>query len=173
MTLLSLSTQLPPRFILPIRSALGGNPPPWSKKLSPPLSGTECDCCNFLDHSVQLKILGCIDFGHPLFQENLFVDIGNNASYNNRYILKLFGLHLPCQFGNQHSVGTGKDAQTDEMHPFLQGRFDNLLRRQANSRIDNLHSRISRPDGNLLGAAGMAVKPRFADEDTDFFTDLF
>ena len=42
---------------------------------------------------------------------------------------------------------------------------DDLLRGQADAFIGDVHSAIARPRGDLFGAVGMAVEPRFADDE--------
>ena len=48
------------------------------------------------------------------------------------------------------------------MHALLQRRIGDLGRRQADALIDHLETGIARPDGDLLGAVGMAVEAGLA-----------
>ncbi len=41
-------------------------------------------------------------------------------------------------------------------------RPDNLIRRQANALIGNIHTAIASAKGNLFGPVGMAIQPRLA-----------
>src|SRR5262245_57307576 len=55
---------------------------------------------------------------------------------------------------------------------FFARSFDDLLRCQSNALVNDLHSGVARADRDLLGAVGMAVEPRFADEESETATQL-
>jgi hypothetical protein len=58
------------------------------------------------------------------------------------------------------------------MHAFLQRGVDDLGRRQADALVDDLHAGIAGAHGDLLGAVGMAVEARLADEEFDAAAEL-
>ena len=57
----------------------------------------------------------------------------------------------------------GEDAQTDAVHIFLNGGFDNALRRLAQAGVEHFHAGIAESAGDDLGAAVVAVKAGFGD----------
>ena len=56
-----------------------------------------------------------------------------------------------------------QDRQADAMDAVF-GALDDVLRRQADAVVDDVHARVERARRDLLGAVGMAVEPRLADQ---------
>ena len=67
--------------------------------------------------------------------------------------------HLAGEF----EMRAGKDREADAMDPLL-GALDDLLRRQADAVIDDIHAGVGRAHRNLLGPIGMTVEAGLADE---------
>jgi hypothetical protein len=59
------------------------------------------------------------------------------------------------------------------MHAFFERGVDDLLRRQADALVDDLHARVAGAHGDLLGAVGMAVEAGLADEQLDAPAERF
>src|SRR5918994_7744576 len=61
----------------------------------------------------------------------------------------------------------GKDRKPNYVDVLLEGGVDDLLGREADALIDDLHPDVAGPDRDLLGPVRMPVEPRFADENLD------
>ena len=67
--------------------------------------------------------------------------------------------------GDQLAVRAGEDRQPDHVHALLQRRGGDLGGGQADPFVDDVHARVARAHGDLLGAVGVAVEAGLADED--------
>jgi hypothetical protein len=68
---------------------------------------------------------------------------------------------------DQLAVRARQDRQADDVDPLLQRGGDDLRGGQADPFVDDLHPDVTRTQGDLLGAVGVTVEPRLADEDLD------
>src|SRR6202000_1461564 len=73
--------------------------------------------------------------------------------------------------GDQLQVGAGEDREADHVDVLLQGRGGDLLGREADALVDDLHADVAGAQGDLLGAVGVAVEARLADQDLDPVAD--
>src|SRR5947207_14124711 len=60
---------------------------------------------------------------------------------------------------------TGQHGKPDDVHALLHRGRDDLLGREPDALVDHLEPGVAGADGDLLGAVGMAVQPRFPDQD--------
>ena len=58
------------------------------------------------------------------------------------------------------------------MDALVDRRARDLRRRQPDPLVDDLHARVARPHGDLLGAVGVPVEPGLADEDLHAAAEL-
>src|SRR5918994_3099561 len=65
----------------------------------------------------------------------------------------------------------GKDREPNYVDVLLEGGVDDLLGREADALIDDLHPDVAGPDRDLLGPVRVPVEPWFADEDLDPLTE--
>ena len=68
---------------------------------------------------------------------------------------------------DQRDMAARQDRQPDDVHALLDGRAHDLRGRQADALVDDLHAAIAGAHGDLLGAVGMAVEARLADQELD------
>ena len=66
--------------------------------------------------------------------------------------------------GHQLHVRAGQDREADAVHVLGHGRRDDLLGREPDALVDHLEARVARTYGDLLGAVGVTVEPRLADQ---------
>ena len=66
---------------------------------------------------------------------------------------------------DQLAVRAGEDRQADHVDALLQRRSGDLRGRQADAFVHDVHARVARAHGDLLGAVGVPVQARLADED--------
>ena len=59
------------------------------------------------------------------------------------------------------TMGTGKDAHSNNIDVFLQCCFSNLLRRLTKAGIDDLEASVTQGTGNNLSTAIVTIKARF------------
>ena len=62
---------------------------------------------------------------------------------------------------------SGEHREADEVDVFVACGGRDLLGRQPDALVDDLHARVARRDRDLLGAVGVAVEPGLADQDPD------
>ena len=61
-------------------------------------------------------------------------------------------------------MAAGQDRQADHVGVLVAGRRRDLLGREADARVDDLHAGVAGGDGDLLGAVGVAVEAGLGDE---------
>ena len=59
----------------------------------------------------------------------------------------------------------GQDREPDDVDVLGHGGGDDLLGRQADALVDDLEAGVAGADGDLLGAVGVPVEARLADEE--------
>ena len=62
---------------------------------------------------------------------------------------------------------SGEDRQADQVDVLVARGGRDLLGREPDALVDDLHARVARRDRDLLGAVGVTVEPGLADEDAD------
>ena len=67
-------------------------------------------------------------------------------------------------WGTSVEVAAGEDRQADDVGILVTGRRRDLLGREADARVHDLHARVTGRDGDLLGPVRMAVEPGLGDE---------
>ena len=72
----------------------------------------------------------------------------------------------PSQHRRHHlQVRAGQDRQADDVHVLLDGGRDDLRRGEPDALVDHLEAGVAGADGDLLGAVGVPVEPRLADQE--------
>src|SRR3954451_15140103 len=66
---------------------------------------------------------------------------------------------------DQLAVRAAEDREADDMDALLQRARGDLRRREADALVDDIHADVAGADGDLLGAVGVPVEARLADED--------
>src|SRR3954451_11774429 len=66
---------------------------------------------------------------------------------------------------DQLTVRAAEDREPDDVDALLQRARRDLRRREADALVDDVHADVARADGDLLGAVGVPVEARLADED--------
>ena len=62
-------------------------------------------------------------------------------------------------------MGPGEDRKSDDVDVLLRRRGGDLLRGEANPLVHHLHPDVARAHRDLLGAIGVAVEARLADDE--------
>jgi CheY-like chemotaxis protein/nitrogen-specific signal transduction histidine kinase len=113
--------------------------------------------------AVQFEILRRIDCGDAGLLQRGGVLGRNDAADHQRHVeAGLF--HAPDHVLDQRQMAAGQYRKPDHVRLFLVRGSDDLLRRQADALVDHLHAGIARAHRDLLGAVGMAVETRLADQ---------
>src|SRR5215207_6016016 len=118
-----------------------------------------------------LEVLRGVDASDAGVEEPALVGGGDDAADDDRHV-GFAGGQLRDDLRHQLGVRAGEDREADHVDILLDRRGDDLLRGQPDPGIDDLHADFPRPQGDLLGAVGVAVEPRLADQDLDPVTDL-
>src|SRR5262249_24627882 len=84
---------------------------------------------------------------------------------DDRNLVEALLLHLLEEVTCQVEMSAAQDAQAHEMDAFVGCGASELLRRDADPLVDDLEPRITRAERDLLGAVGVAVEARAADEE--------
>lgn len=66
----------------------------------------------------------------------------DNTTYHNSYVLRSGIVEHATDAGEQYAVRARKDADTDPIHIFLDGRADDLFRRAAQSGVNHFHASL-------------------------------
>src|SRR5205814_2185734 len=74
-------------------------------------------------------------------------------------------LHLVEEVASEVEVRAAEDGQAHQVDALVRGRTCELLGRHPDALVDDLEARISRAQGDLLGAVRVAVEPRLANEE--------
>ena len=82
------------------------------------------------------------------------------------------GAQAGDDLGHERQVRAGEDGEANEVDVLVDGGADDLLGREADALVDDLHAEVAGADGDLLGTVGVAVQAGLADEDADLATDL-
>ena len=88
------------------------------------------------------------------------------------------GASTPCVAQQPHGLGhelavrAREHREADEVDVLVARGGRDLLGREPDALVDDLHARVARRDRDLLGAVGVAVEPGLADEDADRVAEL-
>ncbi len=123
--------------------------------------------------AVELEILRRVDLGDAGAFERAGVLRRDNAADHDRHIVEAGLLHARDHVADQRHVRARQDRQADHVHVLFRRRRDDRLGGQTDAVIDHLHAGVAGAGGDLLGAVGMAVEARLADQKFQPPAELF
>ena len=116
-------------------------------------------------HLVEVPVLGGVDGGHAGLAQRGGVGVGNDPADHDRDVSDArLGQRLEHR-RDQLGVRAGQDREADHVHALLGGRAGDLGRGQPDALVDDVHAGVAGPDGDLLGAVGVPVEARLADQE--------
>ena len=115
--------------------------------------------------SGDVEVLRGEDGGHARGPQLLGVTIRDDATGDHGYVCGA-GHTQPFQHvRHQLGVRAGEDRQADRVHVLGEGGVHDLLGRQPDALVDHLEAGVTGPHGDLLGAVGVPVQARLADQE--------
>src|SRR5262249_32018908 len=107
------------------------------------------------------------DGSHAGLLQSFDVLIRNNAAYQHDDVVHLVLLEQFHDARDDGIVGTRENGKADHVDVFLKRCVDHHFRGLPQAGVDNFHAGIAQSTGDYLGAAIVAVKPGFGDQNAD------
>ena len=114
---------------------------------------------------VQFEVLRRVDLGDAGILQGAGILRWNNAADHDRHVVDAGLLHARHDVVHQRQVRPGQNRKADDVHVLFRRRSGDRLRRQTDAVIDNFHAGVAGASGDLLGAVGVAVEARLADQE--------
>src|SRR6185369_17606627 len=90
--------------------------------------------------------------------------LGDDAAAEHLDVVGPFFLEEQRNLREQGVVGTGQDREPDAVYVLLDSGRDDLLGGLVQTGVDDLETGVAKGAGDYLGAAIVAVQPRFSDQ---------
>ena len=112
----------------------------------------------------QVEVLGRVDRRDAGRLQRLDVGLGDDPADDDRRVDAAVAQRLH-HGRDQLAVRAREDRQADDVDALLQRAGGDLRRRQPDALVDDVHADVAGAHGDLLGAVGVPVEARLADED--------
>src|SRR5579883_1506369 len=149
----------------------GENARKWRKWSGRVLPGRVNDGDDVAHDLRQIEVLWRVHARDAGLPQQLGVGGRNDAADHDGHVADAGPGEAVEHVAHQGDVAARQDRQADDMHALLECGVDDALGRQPDALVDYFHAAVAGPDGDLLGAVGMAVEAGLADQDLDAPTE--
>jgi len=98
------------------------------------------------------------------------VGAGDDATYQNGYVVHALFVEQIHELGANGVVGAGEDREADYVDVFLNGGGGDHFRGLAKAGVDDFHAGVAEGAGDNFCAAVVAIEARFGDKHANFLS---
>src|SRR5262249_4502416 len=111
--------------------------------------------------------------GHAQLLQLEDVGVGDDAAAEEDDVVHAAFLEAPDDLREDRHVRAREQAHSEDVHVFLHGRVDDLLRGAMQAGVDDVHARVTEAPRHDAHAAVVAVQPHLRQQDSNVLVHVF